>query len=131
MKNNKICTSEAFLIDCSKYLFQVSSTYENNFTLRVCRTSTGFFILIQNRRSFQLKNFKVVKFINIQIFTTFTSRSRMLKRVLYLKNVFTSWHLRFSFSCQMRFIKNQFFSNQRSEERRVGKECRSRWSPYH
>src|SRR2546430_15195192 len=24
-----------------------------------------------------------------------------------------------------------FFSPQRSEERRVGKECRSRWSPYH
>ena len=24
-----------------------------------------------------------------------------------------------------------FFSNLRSEERRVGKECRSRWSPYH
>ena len=24
--------------------------------------------------------------------------------------------------------RNQFF---RSEERRVGKECRSRWSPYH
>ena len=23
------------------------------------------------------------------------------------------------------------FSNPRSEERRVGKECRSRWSPYH
>src|SRR2546425_6565506 len=23
------------------------------------------------------------------------------------------------------------FSGQRSEERRVGKECRSRWSPYH
>ena len=23
------------------------------------------------------------------------------------------------------------FSNYRSEERRVGKECRSRWSPYH
>ena len=22
-------------------------------------------------------------------------------------------------------------SNERSEERRVGKECRSRWSPYH
>ena len=25
----------------------------------------------------------------------------------------------------------QSYSNQRSEERRVGKECRSRWSPYH
>ena len=23
------------------------------------------------------------------------------------------------------------FENERSEERRVGKECRSRWSPYH
>ena len=27
-------------------------------------------------------------------------------------------------------IYNSFFEN-RSEERRVGKECRSRWSPYH
>ena len=26
---------------------------------------------------------------------------------------------------------NVTFSNSRSEERRVGKECRSRWSPYH
>ena len=25
----------------------------------------------------------------------------------------------------------QFLQKQRSEERRVGKECRSRWSPYH
>ena len=27
------------------------------------------------------------------------------------------------------FLKNK--KNNRSEERRVGKECRSRWSPYH
>ena len=26
---------------------------------------------------------------------------------------------------------NNFFKELRSEERRVGKECRSRWSPYH
>ena len=25
----------------------------------------------------------------------------------------------------------QIFTTDRSEERRVGKECRSRWSPYH
>ena len=25
----------------------------------------------------------------------------------------------------------QFIQDNRSEERRVGKECRSRWSPYH
>ena len=27
--------------------------------------------------------------------------------------------------------QTNLFSNNRSEERRVGKECRSRWSPYH
>ena len=28
-------------------------------------------------------------------------------------------------------LENFFFVLKRSEERRVGKECRSRWSPYH
>ena len=28
-------------------------------------------------------------------------------------------------------VKFKDFENDRSEERRVGKECRSRWSPYH
>ena len=27
--------------------------------------------------------------------------------------------------------QKSFFGHLRSEERRVGKECRSRWSPYH
>ena len=27
--------------------------------------------------------------------------------------------------------KYDLYTEQRSEERRVGKECRSRWSPYH
>ena len=27
--------------------------------------------------------------------------------------------------------ESEYISRQRSEERRVGKECRSRWSPYH
>ena len=30
-----------------------------------------------------------------------------------------------------KFSKTVRFSDIRSEERRVGKECRSRWSPYH
>ena len=30
-----------------------------------------------------------------------------------------------------KFRKNSKLKNSRSEERRVGKECRSRWSPYH
>ena len=28
-------------------------------------------------------------------------------------------------------LYNQLMKHNRSEERRVGKECRSRWSPYH
>ena len=28
-------------------------------------------------------------------------------------------------------VRQYFQSSRRSEERRVGKECRSRWSPYH
>ena len=35
---------------------------------------------------------------------------------------------------EYRFVQNNRYSNlrtRRSEERRVGKECRSRWSPYH
>src|SRR3989441_11752821 len=30
-----------------------------------------------------------------------------------------------------RFLKSALMAKGRSEERRVGKECRSRWSPYH
>src|SRR3712207_9555882 len=30
-----------------------------------------------------------------------------------------------------RFLEHFFTEDDRSEERRVGKECRSRWSPYH
>ena len=30
-----------------------------------------------------------------------------------------------------KLIIQQKFTDWRSEERRVGKECRSRWSPYH
>ena len=29
------------------------------------------------------------------------------------------------------FLEENEFPYERSEERRVGKECRSRWSPYH
>ncbi len=30
-----------------------------------------------------------------------------------------------------RRVKHPLYGKYRSEERRVGKECRSRWSPYH
>ena len=44
--------------------------------------------------------------------------------ISYLPNVFGSF---FSFC----FFKGKYSERNRSEERRVGKECRSRWSPYH
>jgi len=32
---------------------------------------------------------------------------------------------------EVTLLKPMTYMNRRSEERRVGKECRSRWSPYH
>src|SRR5258707_14678883 len=32
---------------------------------------------------------------------------------------------------QLAYLDSQIEADERSEERRVGKECRSRWSPYH
>ena len=37
----------------------------------------------------------------------------------------------FAYPAKVRLKLACFFSAERSEERRVGKECRSRWSPYH
>ena len=37
----------------------------------------------------------------------------------------------FSNQYKMKVAGNLFLPKNRSEERRVGKECRSRWSPYH
>ena len=34
-------------------------------------------------------------------------------------------------ACNAGFLRNIATAERRSEERRVGKECRSRWSPYH
>ena len=36
-----------------------------------------------------------------------------------------------AFKGPLKFASDRLFSVGRSEERRVGKECRSRWSPYH
>ena len=33
--------------------------------------------------------------------------------------------------CPVRIVRGNMDTDNRSEERRVGKECRSRWSPYH
>ena len=33
--------------------------------------------------------------------------------------------------CKAANVRLEVFDKNRSEERRVGKECRSRWSPYH
>ena len=51
-----------------------------------------------------------------------------MKKIL----IFVLGLLLISFASAGMFQSNQVFQkNHRSEERRVGKECRSRWSPYH
>ena len=44
----------------------------------------------------------------------------------------TTYHLEFRYAEDLSDLQSWFEGNYaRSEERRVGKECRSRWSPYH
>ena len=40
-------------------------------------------------------------------------------------------HSQFDYTEIFRHIRTNIEFSTRSEERRVGKECRSRWSPYH
>ena len=79
----------------------------------------------------------------------FKSEGRVLMGQTYLKNPIlfpncTSTELMFAFGGDMVLLNGFDFRNPqtcpglqgfdyqgRSEERRVGKECRSRWSPYH
>ena len=42
-----------------------------------------------------------------------------------LYDLYTDWN------SKINVISRKDIANLRSEERRVGKECRSRWSPYH
>ena len=52
--------------------------------------------------------------------------------IIFKRTVFTDIDLnaKGNHSCDF-FTRNQIMLSSRSEERRVGKECRSRWSPYH
>ena len=58
----------------------------------------------------------------------------LLMRLIYRSHLIgfalqICWQLVFSERCDQSFLVS--FKSVRSEERRVGKECRSRWSPYH
>ena len=50
-----------------------------------------------------------------------------------LKTVFAKWPLEVNYvdMTDLNAVRSAVRPNTRSEERRVGKECRSRWSPYH
>ena len=68
---------------------------------------------------------------------------RVRENAFSLKNVYYKFEISSKFENNILPISGEFFINhenymidtneidQRSEERRVGKECRSRWSPYH
>ena len=56
---------------------------------------------------------------------------RVLKRKLAKEGVFKEMKKRAFYEKPSVRRKRKRSEAQRSEERRVGKECRSRWSPYH
>ena len=71
----------------------------------------------------------------IAMFVLFSSSflySAVTTLIFFLKKA-TPWSTILSIvsGSSLRFTTSSVFSPSRSEERRVGKECRSRWSPYH
>ena len=68
--------------------------------------------------------------LNLVLPEIFISLSIMFLLVLgVFKN--DSSKITFNISLLVLLIASIITFNERSEERRVGKECRSRWSPYH
>ena len=52
-------------------------------------------------------------------------------KLLVTDNLISDLNQLDKFDISLEKISIKEVTNQRSEERRVGKECRSRWSPYH
>ena len=59
-----------------------------------------------------------------------TPTGRLIKYKSTPYDLVCSWKKFTTFKDKIKFFSKCFLSD-RSEERRVGKECRSRWSPYH
>ena len=58
------------------------------------------------------------------------SNTILSEYLIYLKTLDNTVG-QFNFEQMQKDISNGMYFDSRSEERRVGKECRSRWSPYH
>ena len=71
----------------------------------------------------------IAVFIGALLFAA-CSKQRSSALTKELKGEITFWHS-FSQGPKMEKIQKAAELLTRSEERRVGKECRSRWSPYH
>ena len=59
----------------------------------------------------------------------FFSKNVEVKKLPRGQNSFIAPHHAYQYQLDLFFVGRGDF--ERSEERRVGKECRSRWSPYH
>ena len=66
------------------------------------------------------------KYLNVEN----TDRYRPIIRLFYLKYEKLKYWL-YQEEVFEELKEDPYFADYRSEERRVGKECRSRWSPYH
>ena len=66
---------------------------------------------------------------------SYNNKGKLIKKLDYLKGKLDSEY-KLEYDERGNLIKKDYYFTQfsillRSEERRVGKECRSRWSPYH
>src|SRR5256885_7359506 len=104
-------------------------------TLDITRLSFFFFFFSSRRRHTRLQGDWSSDVCSSDLEITLLLRLRLASRLYYYLSSLTHQllHIQMILSVAIRESSHHNAAQQsrRSEERRVGKECRSRWSPYH
>ena len=77
-----------------------------------------------------MKHVKIV-FAVMLVFTLCTAFTMKSHKPVYAFGIAASFNDSVVYCTEIQVLDSTALDKNRSEERRVGKECRSRWSPYH
>ena len=84
----------------------------------------------RNPKSALVRNILIYVALAWSVFQLYVSSPLVLEITPWM-NADVVKRVHVSFAGFLAFLTYPAFKRSRSEERRVGKECRSRWSPYH
>src|SRR3989442_13458641 len=97
---------------------------------KVCPSAPDPSACYENARLEIIDGIDRVAFLNVSVANSIDNRLTKLLQYLTLQYPDEGWD-RFLLRDKPKWSQIAVSGHSRSEERRVGKECRSRWSPYH